>query len=403
MKHIRIQYITFNDPYASSGVHKKEQEFCEAMGELCREREVAFQGVNIFTSEHADGSSLFDSEHFCYRKAEGRLHRIFGQTRFVRALFRIRPMLKAAYNAIRQFDPDIILWRYDIINVPGFFNPKRIKPDVLFVSEHQTKEMEELALSLAGRIKIPLLRLYEKRIFLRSVDALVGVTTEIAEYERMRLGRTIPIYVHTNGINVKLCTQAQYTPFTGDVMKLVFVGSATARWHGIDRLLRGIARYHGDVRIELHMVGIVTPDIQDLIASLDIGGKIIFHGVCYGGDLDAIFNQAHMAVGTLGIHRQNLHYGSTLKVREYMARGVPFLLSYIDEDIEDDFPLCLRLRADESAVDMDEVVQFMTDIEKQYGQRIPSLMRSYALEHMDYEKKVRDLLQFLMSLTDSGR
>ena len=39
-----------------------------------------------------------------------------------------------------------------------------------------------------------------------------------------------------------------------------------------------------------------------------------------------------LQVGSLGLHRIGLTEASTLKVREYWARGIPFLLSYEDTD-----------------------------------------------------------------------
>jgi hypothetical protein len=47
----------------------------------------------------------------------------------------------------------------------------------------------------------------------------------------------------------------------------------------------------------------------------------------------------------------------TLKNREYAARGIPFLYSETDSDF-DHKPYVLKVPADESAIDMDEVVSF---------------------------------------------
>lgn len=390
----RILYLTFNDPYASPGVNRKEREFCARMGSVCAEHGIEFKGVDVFTPEYSNGKSRQDSEFFEHHEVTNWLHRIFMHVRFVRALFRVRPLVDAAYRLIDEYDPDVLIWRYDIINLPGVFYPKRYKRDLVLISEHQTKEPEELALNLIGRIKMPLLRRYEQQ-FAQTVDAVVGVTSEIATYEVERFRPDLPSHVHTNGINVASCKVADYSDFDGKVLRIIFVGSATAPWHGVDRLLQGLAGYSGDVRVELHMVGVATDETVALVDSLGLNDMVVYHGVQYGADLDAIFNQAHLAVGALGLHRQNLKYGSTLKVREYMARGVPIVISHIDEDIAQDFPLCHIAPADESPLDIERLVEFARSAYSDVGAAIPQIMHRYASENMDYEGKASRLLDFV--------
>ncbi|GAI27325.1 unnamed protein product [marine sediment metagenome] len=131
--------------------------------------------------------------------------------------------------------------------------------------------------------------------------------------------------------------------------------------------------------------------------------NVIFHGLKYGKELDKVFDEVHIAIGTLGIHRKNLKYGSTLKVREYMARGVPFVISYIDEDIEEEFPLFLKLQPDDNPVNMDKVIEFAKRVYEKYGRAVPSIMRNYALRKMDYKVKVNKLLNFVLNLLNSRK
>ena len=394
---MKILYLSFNDPHDSPGVYNKELEFCRAMHAAFKKQGVVFSGLNIIPG--AKPGSLPDPKDSCLnlKPVPSRLYQRFSGIKFFRSLFLIRPVFRATYQAIAEITPDILLWRFNTTRVPGIFNPKKVRPNLLFVTEHQAKEIEELSMSGPGRLLAPLIRT-QSYLVLRNVDALVGVTREIAAYEQGRRGGNLPVHVHPNGINVSQCTPARYTPYTGEVLKLVFLGSSTARWHGLDRLVRGLAQYRGPVRIELHLVGDVTSEIRELIASLGLREQLIFHGTCSGEKLDQIFDQAHIAVGTLGMHRKKLKYGATLKIREYMARGVPFILSYIDEDITDDFSFCLRLPPDESPVDPEALIRFRAGIEERYGDTIPGRMRAYALEHMDYAPKVNKLLDFLLSL-----
>lgn len=396
----RILYLTFNDPYVSPGVYRKESGFCRAMHEICKEPKIQFKGIDIFASEYCNVSPLPDLDYFELREVDDRLHKIFAKMRFVRAFFRIRPVFQAAYEEIKRFNPSIIICRYNTTYLPAPFNPKRVKPDILFISEHQAKEIEELRMSFFDRVMLPIERIKARKFF-KNVDGIVAVTSEIAKHEVARANRDIPYFVLPNGIDVGKYPLKSYVEFKGDLLKMVFVGLTTSKWHGLDRLLMGMKNYQGNVRLELHIVGSVVRDIKDLVRLLNLEKNVIFHGLRYGKELDKTFDNVHIAIGTLGIHREKLKYGSTLKVREYMARGVPFVISYIDEDIEEEFPLILRLPPNDNPVNMDEVIRFAKRVYEKYRRAIPSIMRNYALKKMDYKVKVNKLLNFILKLLNS--
>lgn len=392
---LRILYLTFNNPYLWTGTYRKEIEFCRAMSETCRKSGIQFKGIDIFTYQPSDLNSLpnRDVDYFEVREVDDKLHKMFAKVRFVRGFFRTRPIFRAAYSKIRQLNPDVIIYRYDATYILLPFNPKKVKPNILFISEHQAKEIEELHLSFPGLVRLPIEKIKAGKYF-KNIDAVIGVTSEIAKYEVGRAKRDIPYFVLTNGIDVKKYPVKNYLEFKGDVVKMIFVSSATIKWHGLDRLLMGMEDYKGNVGLELHIVGSVTQNIRNLLKSLNLEKNVMLYGLKYGKELDKIFEKMHIAIGTLGLHRQNLKYGSTLKVREYMARGIPFVISYIDEDIEEGFPLSLKVPSDDSPVNMDKVIEFAKTVYEKYGTTIPYIMRDYALKKMDYQVKVNRLLDF---------
>ncbi|WP_198264123.1 hypothetical protein [sulfur-oxidizing endosymbiont of Gigantopelta aegis] len=42
----------------------------------------------------------------------------------------------------------------------------------------------------------------------------------------------------------------------------------------------------------------------------------------------------NIAIGTLSLHKKNMKEASALKVREYVAYGLPVILGYIDSDLD---------------------------------------------------------------------
>ena len=84
---------------------------------------------------------------------------------------------------------------------------------------------------------------------------------------------------------------------------------------------------------------------------------VILHGKKHGAELDAIFNICDFGIGSLGRHRVGIDNIKTLKNREYAARGIPFVYSETDSDF-DSRPYILKVPADESAVDIQSIIDF---------------------------------------------
>ena len=124
--------------------------------------------------------------------------------------------------------------------------------------------------------------------------------------------------------------------------------------------------------------------------------SVIFHGFTTGHDLDILYDQCHLAAGSLGMHRKGLTMTSELKSREYCARGIPFIIACGDSDFPDDFPAILKLPPDESPIDMHQVILSASVISRDtdHAQK----MRRYARENLDWSVKMKKLKVFLESL-----
>ena len=68
-----------------------------------------------------------------------------------------------------------------------------------------------------------------------------------------------------------------------------------------------------------------------------------FNESCTSGELDKYFDEAHIAIGTLGCYKKNITHASVLKNREYFSRGIPIIFSEIDDDTLNTFVAALRI------------------------------------------------------------
>jgi glycosyltransferase involved in cell wall biosynthesis len=232
----------------------------------------------------------------------------------------------------------------------------------------------------------------------RYTDAIVGVTDEITQYELTRSGNPDKPHITIgNGFDVGSVNIRQHVPYNGEELRILCVANMR-RWHGIDRLIRGLQMYRGPVRIKLHIAGngAELSNLKKLVHETGTFDQVEFHGFTTGEELDRLFNTCHIAAGSLGIHRKGLTQTSELKVREYCARGIPFILSCTDPDFPEGFPYILRLTSDESPVQIDEIVKFAQNVSA--DPENPQKMNAYAAEYLDWSIKMKTLKAFLEKL-----
>ena len=137
------------------------------------------------------------------------------------------------------------------------------------------------------------------------------------------------------------------------------------RWHGFDRLVRGLAAYYSQPQnyiVKFHVVGYFysaegEAEFKQLIADNRMEDYVILYGKKHGEELDKLFNICDFGIGSLGRHRVGIQKIKTLKNREYAARGIPFTYSETDSDF-DDRPYVLKMPANESPVDIQEIIRF---------------------------------------------
>ncbi len=302
----------------------------------------------------------------------------------------------ALLNIIASLEEKDIL--YLRIPYPSiFFSWMLRKPRTCkIVIEYQT--IEPLERRLIGKYGYLLCDRLFGNALRKNVDAIVGVTDEITQYEVSRSGDPEKPHITIgNGFDVASVPPRQPPAYTGDDLHLLCVANVS-RWHGLDRLFQGLATYNGTPKVILHIAGdgAELPHLQQLTEELGFSDRVVFHGFTTGKPLDALFDQCHVAVGSLGIHRIGLKEASILKAREYCARGIPFIYGTADPDFPADFPYILHLPADESPINIDQVLAFAQEVCADPDH--PQTMRRYAEEHLDWSVKMRRLKGFLETL-----
>lgn len=381
---MKIKYFMFGGQNSTDGVSKK---LVSQVSELNR------QGVDIGLVLVSIGDVHYPSYDFLttYRVDIVSMGDFFGRIK------RARKISKIFGETIDSLGPDDILYYRYSGAFPLYYPNKYLRGfrTCRIVTEHQTKELDEFKLNndalayWSERLCGKLLR--------KQSDAIIGVTDEITQYEITRAGDLKkPHLTIGNGFAVQSVPLRQAPHYNSDFHLLCVAN--VSRWHGLDRLIRGISTHNGMPKVILHIAGDgpELPQLHKLTNELGIGDRVIFHGFTTGKALDALFDQCHIAVGSLGIHRKGLTQTSELKGREYCARGIPYIIACGDPDFPADFPYILHLPADESPINIDQVLAFAQEVCADPDH--PQKMRRYAEEHLDWSVKMKKLKDFLEAL-----
>ena len=171
----------------------------------------------------------------------------------------------------------------------------------------------------------------------------------------------------SNGINLEEITERTEHKRTKD--KIVFTSvSAIEEWHGVDRFIKSMEAYLQTNTDKLDIIfNVVGPLdkaselIQYTNSKAVLKDRIVFHGFLTPKELEKIYNETDIAVGSLGIHRIGLSELQPLKNREYCAKGLPFIIGFNDIDFEKE-PFVYKVKGDESLINISNIISWYNQL-----------------------------------------
>lgn len=210
------------------------------------------------------------------------------------------------------------------------------------------KGLKNRCISLLDKLTRIFLKKYVNRIVTFSKDEYIfGIKT----------------IVTINGVDFSKVGIAEYT--NSSVLDLIAV-SSVYYLHGYDRLINGLAHYYknnGSDDIVLHIVGDgpYLNQYKELVNSNGINNHVIFYGNLFGDELDALYSKSLLAINSLAIHRQNLLNESTIKSKEYAAKGLPIMSSsFVDAfSEEDNNRFVFLVEPNDEQIDIESMLSFI--------------------------------------------
>lgn len=217
----------------------------------------------------------------------------------------------------------------------------------------------------------------------------------IASMTNLKTICEIPTYEIENTLNIDDFKIKEYKRVEN---KFIFINVAFENiTHGLDRLIKGISNYYKtiykttSIDIELLLIGEYSNSTKKLVEDLSLSEKVKFLGKMKRNEIDTYIDEAHFAVGSMGNHRANSYYGSALKTKEYIARGIPFVYGW-EERILINFPFAYKVPLNEEPVDIKKILEFYRKIE---NKDLAIKMRKFLEENnRSWQQQFYELLKF---------
>lgn len=289
---------------------------------------------------------------------------------------RNRCTLRAIEEALRT-GVDVIYQRQD------FFIPalSAIANHVPLVLEVNTNDVAE---GRFNNIAKHYFNLATRHLVLGAASGLVFVTRELAASKEFRKF-TAPHCVVANGISLAKIKPSMAP--SNSVPRFVFIGTDNQVWHGVDKIIR-LASLEPNWQFDL-----IGPKARK---DLQLPRNVIFHGPLERFEYDAILRGADIAIGTLALHRNGMKEASPLKVREYLAYGLPTVIAYEDTDFPQSVPFLLSIpnREDNIQTSLAAIKAFTASW---CGYRVPR----NEIKHLDAGVKEAERLRFLQRVVET--
>jgi len=231
-------------------------------------------------------------------------------------LFYILPKYRQVLKELKAFNPNLV---YTRSWTPRVFTTKLSK---LFnvVSEVNTIELSEYKLlsynSIQGRLKYIYYNIFQNQ-FYNNLKAVCCLTNEIMDgFE----GKNLLKIVIPNSLPLNEFPSS--VPQNNKLPKIFFIGSPNMPWQGIDLIVKLAEATIDD--LEFHIVG------YEELNNVLLPSNVRNYGFLTYDEYQGVLVECDLGLGTMALGRKNMREACPLKVREYLAHGLPVILPYLD-------------------------------------------------------------------------
>ncbi|MFZ5516462.1 MAG: glycosyltransferase family 4 protein [Candidatus Zhuqueibacterota bacterium] len=256
----------------------------------------------------------------------------------VNALVSNAGYFRREWKILSQEKPDVILQRYNFLNV-SLVLAARMKKIPLLLEVNAPMAYENKKFS-DHAVRLPFFPEYLEKVNLQLADKVYVVSSELKNYYAKRGIAPEKIHVVPNGADEKrfrpdVDTRGILERYSlNNKIVIGFIGSFHY-WHGVDNLLKfikAILSQYNHVCFLLVGTGPLKEDLEKALAAEQKDGKVILPGYIPHEAIPAYL--AVMDIVLAPYPRLDFFYYSPLKIFEYMAAGKTVIASRVGQIAE---------------------------------------------------------------------
>lgn len=179
---------------------------------------------------------------------------------------------------------------------------------------------------------------------------------------------------------------------------LLGVASDCAHYHGYDKIIKGLYAYKKSglmpavhFRIVSSLLGHNIEYLRNLTLEYGLENEVVFLDSMDRKELAKQYQEVHIGVGTLALHRVGLMDNYSLKHREYAAFGLPFIMSKGD-DVFEQSPFVMTVERDEEPINIQALVEFYKGIYEMKSE-YTSAFRASMANRITWDAQLKDVFK----------
>lgn len=222
-------------------------------------------------------------------------------------------------EAIVSWQPDLVYLRWGYPK-PEFLEIAHTFPTVIEVNGDviRTAKVSASNRRFLGRFLGIYVRMTAPALWKRAA-AFVAVTNEVAQLGYIKKWKK-PIGVFPNSVNFSEYSICPYLSDQNALPRIVFIGNVS-HWHGLDKLINLARQTVG--KLEFDVIG--CNEAPEYACS-----NVYFHGYLSRDEYVRVFSRATVGIDGLALYRKDMNEACALKIREYLACGLPIILAAED-------------------------------------------------------------------------
>jgi len=299
---MKIAYILSADPFEENGVNKKVKSQVDTWKSLGNE-------VQIFSILVNEGKQREEN----YLKSKIYIRK------------RIFFLPKSFKKDITAFNPDIVYFRFEVYK-PFHLSILKSFYTIVEINSNDVVELKLLAeKSIREKIRA-FYNLLTRWIIFKYVKGIISVTYELLSITYMNKYKkhslVVPNSLILNDFTIlKKCYNK--------IPQLVFMGTSDYPWHGIEKIIELAKETENE--LFFHIIGSNGTNYLTL-------KNVQFYGYLLREDYEKIIEKCNIGISTLSLHKKCMNEANSLKLREYLAYGLPSIIGYKDTAFMDNIP-----------------------------------------------------------------